>query len=103
MVGTSSLSRMDQAAAGLIIVYRDGVLWYVNLGSRHNLRHDAAFHVGQTEVAAGVAEGQPLVIEAEQMQDGRVQVAHVHRLLDGVMAEFVGGAVTQAALNAAAG
>ncbi len=32
-----------------------------------------AMHVGQAEVAAGVAVGEPLVIEAEEVQDGGVQ------------------------------
>jgi hypothetical protein len=29
--------------------------------------HDMPVHIGQTEIAALVAEGQPLVIEAEQV------------------------------------
>src|SRR3954447_21549149 len=37
------------------------------------------------------------------MQHGRVNVSHVVRILDGMEADFVGGAVLDAALNAAAG
>ena len=54
-------------------------------------------HVGQAEVAAGVAVGEPGVVEAEQVQDRGVQVVDVDRLLDGLVAEFVGGAVDVAA------
>ena len=43
------------------------------------------------------------VIEAEQVEDGGVNVGHVVAILDGVEAEFVGRAVDDAALNAAAG
>ena len=50
-------------------------------------------HVGQAEVAALVAVGQPLVIEAEQVQDRRLQVVDVDRVLDDVEAEVVGRAV----------
>ena len=44
---------------------------------------DAAGGVGQAEVAAGVAERQPRVVQPEQVQDGGVQVVGVHRPLDG--------------------
>jgi hypothetical protein len=40
--------------------------------SRQNLAHHAAGHVGQAEVAPGVAVRQPLVVQAEQVQDRRV-------------------------------
>ena len=50
-------------------------------------------HVGQAEVAAGVAVGERFVVEAQQVEDGGVQVVDVDRLLDGFEAEFVGGAV----------
>ena len=54
---------------------------------------DAAVDVGQAEVAAGVAVGELRVVEAEQVQDGGVQVVDVDRVLDGLEAEFVGRAV----------
>ena len=52
--------------------------------------HDVAVDVGQAEVAAGVAVGQPLVVEAEQVQDRGVQVVDVDLVLDGVVAVVVG-------------
>ena len=51
--------------------------------SRQDLARHAAAHVGQAEVAAAVAVGQPLVIEAHQVQDRGVQVVDVHAVLDG--------------------
>ena len=40
-----------------------------------------------------VAEGEALVIQAQQVQHGGVQVVHVDFVLDGVVAELVGGSV----------
>ena len=60
-------------------------------------------HVGQPEVAALEAVGQPLVVDAEQVQHRGVQVVDVDDVLDGVVAELVGRAVGDAALDAAAG
>ena len=60
-------------------------------------------HVGEAEVAASVAIGQPLVIEAEQMQHRSVQVMHVDRLLDGPITELVGRSINRSPFRAAAG
>jgi hypothetical protein len=43
------------------------------------------------------------VVEAHQVQNGRLQVVDVHLVLDGLIAEVVGGAVGHAAFDAAAG
>ena len=61
--------------------------------SRHDLLDHLAVEVGQAVVAAGVAEGELLVVEAQQMQDRRVDVVDVHLVLDGLEAQFVGRAV----------
>ena len=47
-------------------------------------------HVGEAEVAALEAVGELGVVEAEQVQDGGVEVVDVDLVLDGVEAEFVG-------------
>ena len=60
-------------------------------------------HVGQAEVAAGVAEGQLFVIHAQQVQQGGVEVVDVHAVLRRLEAEVVGLAVAHAAARAAAG
>src|SRR5262249_54870483 len=46
---------------------------------------------------------EPLVVEAEQVQEGGVQVVDVDLVRDGGEAELVGGAVDVAAFDAAAG
>src|SRR4051794_20917510 len=73
------------------------------LASGDDLFHDVAVDVGQAEVAAGVAVGEALVIEAEQMQDRRVQVVYTRRLFDGLESEIVGRPVNRAAANSTAG
>ncbi len=50
-----------------------------------------------------VAEGQFFVIEAQEVEDGGVKVVHVDFVLDGFVAEFIGGAVGEAGFDAAAG
>ena len=60
-------------------------------------------HIGQSKIAAGVAVGQTLVIEAKQSQHRRVQVVNRDWLLDGLEAELVGGSVNLSATHSAAG
>src|SRR5262249_6117572 len=71
--------------------------------SRQDALDHVAMHVGEAEVAPAVAERQLLVVDAHQVQDRRVQVMDVDAVLYGVDAQLVGGAVGQAALDAAAG
>jgi hypothetical protein len=42
--------------------------------------HTGVLDAGELEVEAEVAVGEPLVVEAEQLQHGRVEVADVHRV-----------------------
>ena len=58
-----------------------------------NLLGDPAVDVGQTVIAAAVAIGQFLVIEAEQVQHGGVQVVLVELVDGGPRAVVIGGAV----------
>ena len=44
-------------------------------------------HVGQAEVAAGVAVGEAFVVEAHLVQQRRVKVVNVDSVLDGSIAE----------------
>ena len=61
-----------------------------------------AVHVGQTEIAARVSVSQLGVIHAELIEQRRVQVVNRDAVLHGLEAELVGGAVGEAALEAAA-
>ena len=64
---------------------------------------DLAVHVGQAEVAALEAVGQPGVLDPQQVQDRGVEVVDLDRVLDDVVGEVVGLAVDEARLDAAAG
>ena len=55
--------------------------------------HDFARDVGQAEVAALELVGQLFVVDTESVQHRRLQVVHVHRVLDDVVAVIVGLAV----------
>src|SRR5438046_4191108 len=68
-----------------------------------DLRHHLPIDVGEPEIAAAVTEREPFMIEAEQMQEGGVQIVHVDLILDGAEAELVRRAVRHAATHAAAG
>ena len=63
---------------------------------------DISVNVGEPEVAACVPVGQEFVIEAHEMEDGRMQVVHVNWILDGFEAELVGSSVDESSLGAAA-
>jgi hypothetical protein len=65
--------------------------------SHHDVLHHAPEHIRQPEIASCVAVPQPLVVEAEQVQDGGVEIVDVEGVFRGVHAEFIGGAVRQAA------
>ena len=72
-------------------------------GSRENLLHYVPGHVGQPEVTALEAVDQFPVIDAQQVQQRGVEVVHVEDVFDRFVAEFVGGAVSDPALDATAG
>ena len=60
-------------------------------------------YVSKAEVTAVVAVGELLMVEAELMQDGGMEVVHVHLALHGVVAVFVGVTMGKAWFNAASG
>src|SRR5213082_2874913 len=51
---------------------------------RQDRMDDVAEDVRQTVIAAAVAIGQPGVVDAHQMQDGRVQIVDMHAIFDSV-------------------
>ena len=57
--------------------------------SRKYLPRHRARDICQSEIAAGVAIGQLLVVDAHQRQQGRVQIVDVHAAIDGMDAVFV--------------
>lgn len=64
---------------------------------------NAPLHIGQPHVAAGVAEGEAFVVEAEQMQDRGMPVVDVALVEDRFVTEVVGRAVAEASLHTATG
>ena len=44
---------------------------------RKDRLHHFTMHVGEAELAALEAEGEPLVVDAEQVQDGGLKVMHM--------------------------
>ena len=65
-----------------------------------DLLDDLAVHVGQPEVAAGVAIDQPRVVDPHQVQDRGVIIVHVHGVGHDVDAVLVGLAVGQSSFDA---
>src|SRR6266567_35295 len=74
---------------------------YRQLG--HDVMDDLPGSVGQPEITPAVGVGELQVVYAEQIEDSGVEIVHVHGLLHGLIAEVVGGAVCDAALDAAPG
>src|SRR5258707_14414214 len=70
--------------------------------SREDWFHDFAADIGEAEVAALELEREPRVIDAEQVQDRRVEIVNVHRIAHDVVAKIVRLAVQRAAAHAAA-
>src|SRR5438132_5191530 len=70
---------------------------------RQDRMNNVAEDVRQAVIAAAVAIGQLGVVDAHQMQNGRVQVVDMHAIFDSVPAVVVGVAVGHAALDAATG
>src|SRR6476620_8709014 len=62
-----------------------------------------AVDVGKCDVATAEAIRELIVVDAQQMEDRRVEVVNRHDVLHGFVSEFVGGSVDQTGLCAAAG
>ena len=68
--------------------------------SCQNLAHHFPRHIGQAEIAAAEAERKTFMIDAEAMQDRRVQVVDVDWVVREVVAVVVGAAVQDARASA---
>src|SRR5213593_782271 len=73
------------------------------LRSRDDLPDHVAVDIRESEIAAIVAIGELFVIEAEQVQDGGVQVMNMDLVFHRAIAEFIGGPEGLAAPDATAG
>src|SRR5207249_8529669 len=70
--------------------------------SDQDLADHLAGNVSKPEVTALELLGQPLVVDAEAIEDGSLQVVDVHGVLDDVVAVIVGLAMADAGLHSAA-
>ena len=60
--------------------------------SRQQPLHHATVNIREPEVAACVTIGETLMIEAEQMQDRRVQIVDMHAIRLGFKPKLIGAA-----------
>src|SRR5260370_37507737 len=67
--------------------------------SGEDLADDVAVDVGQATVDAVVAERQLLMVDAQQMQNGRVQVVAVRLTGAGLVGQLVAGPISDAGLD----
>src|SRR6187401_3507073 len=70
--------------------------------SGQNPLHDLSMHIRQPVLPALETIGEPLVVDAELMQDRRLQIVDVNGVLDDVEAEVVRRTERDARLHAAA-
>src|SRR5690606_15788691 len=103
-------SRLRSCASPSIVNYQLSVNYQsprTLAKSGYDLGNDIVDHaagdVGQAEISAAVAVGEPLVVDAQQVQNRRVQVVDVNFILHGEITVLVGGPVLDARLHAAAG
>src|SRR5438132_8932277 len=99
--GSMELSLLRAIRYALLPRHRE---WgFLLMLSGQNLVYNTALHVGETEVPALELVRQALVVDAEEVEHGSVQVMHLDDIFDGVVAQLIGAAVRDAALDAAAG
>src|SRR2546423_12429607 len=61
---------------------------------------NGAGHICQTKVTSGIAIGEALVIQAQQMEDSRMEVVDMHRILRRAKTKLVGCAIDRPASDA---
>ena len=71
--------------------------------SGENRPDNISVDIGQPKVSPGVPVGESFVVNAEQMQDGRLKIMNGDEILGDVKADFVAGAVNHAAINPSPG
>ena len=70
---------------------------------RQNSSHDSAVDIGQPEVAAGIPIGEPLVIEAHEVQNRLVKVVNMNRVFYGLKTKLIGCPVNRPSPHTASG
>src|SRR5262245_38823899 len=72
-------------------------------GSGKDRLDDIAVDVGEAEIASRVTIGEPLVVQAKQVENGGVEVVGMNEVFGDVVAVVVGLAIDNTAFHAAAG
>src|SRR5438045_2990911 len=88
----------NRLAAEVIIPFADKIL-----PLRQNILHDMPLYIGQPKVTPLETIGQLFMIEAEQVQDRRLEIMDVDFVAGDSEAEFVGLTVGNAMFDAAPG
>ena len=60
-------------------------------------------HVGQAEVATGVAVGEAFMVHAEEMEDGGLEIVDSDDIAGDLFAKFITGTMDDAALDSGPG
>ena len=63
--------------------------------------HNFPMHVGQSKLAAGMKRGQSFMVQAQKMQDCRLQVVHMNRFIDNIESQLIGGPPCQTSFDSA--
>ena len=74
-----------------------------SFGSGEDFSDDLAADIRQSEIPAGMAKRQSLMIQPQERKDRRLQVVNVDGVFDDMKSEIVGRAVNDARLDPAAG
>src|SRR3977135_1109711 len=74
-----------------------------HVGSGKDVANYGPAYISQTEVAPAIAVSELLVVQAELVEDGRVQIVDVHTVFDCFKSEIVCAAVCHSALESTAG
>jgi len=76
---------------------------FAGTGSRQNILHHLPVHIRQPEPTPLEFESEALVVDAHQVQHGRLEIVHMDRVAFDVVTEIVGFAVGESFLHASAG
>ena len=63
--------------------------------------NDVSRYIGQTKIAATVAERELFMIEAEEVEDGGVEIMGVDWVFSNRVCDFIGRAINHAAFDSA--
>src|SRR5262245_22356989 len=84
------------------VEFADAIRRHFRTESGQKLFHHMPMHIGQAEISSCAAEGEFLVIETEEPENGGVEVVDVDFVFDSLKSKFIGRAMNVTTLNSAA-